>query len=99
MIRGTTPIFEFTLDFDMSMLDEAWVTFSQNDKIIIDKALNQCECDGQTLVVRLTQKETLELECGCNAQIQIRVKTKEGEAHASDIMEVYVEKILKDGEI
>ena len=99
MIRGTTPTLEFLLPFDTSELAEAFVTLSQNDIVIVDKALNDCKCDTKKLSVKLTQEETLRLSCDCKTDIQVRVRTKAGDALASDITRVNTDKILKDGVI
>ena len=99
MIRGTTPTLEFELPFETALLAEAWVTFAQSGKNILDKNLADCVCNGSTLSVRLTQEETLALNCGCVTEIQLRVKTVEGDALASDPVKVYTDRILKDGVI
>lgn len=99
MIRGTTPTLEFIIPFDTGQLAEAFVSLSQNEVVIIDKALTECQCNGDKLIVRLTQEETLKLECDIVTEIQIRARTLEGEAIASQIIKVNTERILKDGVI
>lgn len=99
MIRGTTPLLEFTLPFETSLLAQAWITLSQNETEILTKDLEVCSCDGCKLSVKLTQEDTLLLDCECNTEIQVRVKTLEGEALASDILVVGTDRILKDGVI
>lgn len=99
MIRGTTPTLEFVIPFDTSMLACAHVTLSQNGRIVIDKALDECSCEESKLTVKLTQEETLKLECDCITEIQIRARTTDGEAMASNIMRVNTGRILKDGVI
>lgn len=99
MIRGTTPTLEFTIPFDTSLLAEAYVTLSQNQTVVIDKALEDCTCDDRKLTVRLTQEETLKLDCNCKTEIQIRARTNSGDAIASDIITVNTKRILKDGVI
>lgn len=99
IIRGTTPTLEFTIPFDTDIIDEAFVTLSQNREIIIDKALSDCQCSERKLTVRLTQEETLKLACDCVTEIQVRVRTKEGDAMASNIISVDTDRILKDGAI
>lgn len=99
MIRGTTPTMEFIIPFDTGQLAEAFVTLSQNEAVVIDKALEECQCDANKLSVRLTQEETLKLQCNFMTEIQIRAKTLEGEAIASQIIKVNTERILKDGVI
>lgn len=99
MIRGTTPTLEFVIPFDTGQLAEAFVSLSQNETVIIDKPLTECQCNGDKLIVRLTQEETLKLECDIVTEIQIRARTLEGEAIASQIIKVNTERILKDGVI
>ena len=99
MIRGTTPRLEFTLPFETGNLDAAWVTIAQNKKEIINKELAACKCEGCKLSVDLTQEDTLKLDCSCKAELQVRVKTRDGEALASEIIRVDVDRILKDGAI
>ena len=99
MIRGTTPTLEFVIPFDTGQLAEAFVTLSQNDEVVIDKPLAECQCNEDKLIVRLTQEETLKLECDIVTEIQIRARTLEGEAIASQIIKVNTERILKDGVI
>lgn len=99
MIRGTTPKLEFTIPFDTGQLAEAYITISQKDSIVIDKPLSEITCDGNVMILHLTQEETLKLKANSIAEIQIRVRTNTGEALASNIIQVSTERILKDGEI
>ena len=99
MIRGTTPTLEFAIPFETSVLAEAFVTLSQNNVVVLDKALAECKCDDMKLSVKLSQEETLKLDCNCKTEIQVRVRTKEGDALASDIIIVDTKRILKDGVI
>lgn len=99
IIRGTTPTLEFTIPFDTELIEEAFVTLSQNREVIIDKPLQDCECLENKLTVQLTQDETLSLACDCITEIQVRVKLKDGAAMASNIITVDTNRILKDGAI
>lgn len=99
MIRGTTPTLEFALPFDAGILAEAWVTMSQDKKVVLNKELSDCQCEGNVLTVKLTQEDTLKLKCNCLAEIQIRARTTDGDAVASEIIAVSPDRILKDGVI
>ena len=101
MIRGTTPTLEFTLPFDTSLIAEIYVTMTQNGKTVLEKTLSDCNCSGTSVSLPLTQEDTLKLQQQprSQAEIQIRVRTTAGEALASDIMSVYVGRILKEGVI
>ena len=101
MIRGTTPTLEFTLPFDTSLIAEMYVTLAQDGKTVMEKALSDCSCSGTSVSLALTQEDTLGLQQQPRslAEIQIRVLTTAGDALASDIMSVYVGRILKEGVI
>lgn len=101
MIRGTTPTLEFTLPFDTSLIAEMYVTIAQGEKTVLEKTLSDCSCSGTSVSLTLTQEDTLRLQQQPRLQgeIQIRVRTTSGEALASDIMSVYVGRILKEGVI
>ncbi len=102
MIRGTTPTLEFTLPFDTSLIAEMYVTMTQNDKTVLEKTLSDCNCSGTSVSLTLTQEDTLRLQqqqLRSQAEMQIRVRTTAGEALASNIMRVYVGRILKEGVI
>lgn len=99
MIRGTTPVFTFKLPFNVDLLAEVWVTFEQNGSEIFNKRLCECEHDGDTITVGLTQEETLKLKCHCFTQVQVRALTVDGTALASKIIKIYTDEILKDGVI
>lgn len=99
MIRGTTPTLEFGFPFDVSLAEKVSIVLCQYGKIIIEKTLDDCMVDGQTLNLKLTQAETLSLRAGTKTDIQVRVRTYDGTALASNIISVGTDKILKDGEI
>lgn len=99
MIRGTTPTLMFTLPFPVSTLAEAYITFMQRKEIVLEKSLNECDKNEDSLSVTLTQEETLSLECHCELEIQLRVRTLQGEALASDIIKTNAGRILKEGVI
>lgn len=99
MIRGTTPRLEFALPFDTEMIQEAYITFAHKRNVVFEKTLSECTCEGEKIVLKLTQKDTLALMSESVVEIQIRVLTTHGEALASNIMCAAVNRILKDGEI
>ena len=101
MIRGTTPTLELTLLFVTSLIAKMYITMTQNGKTALEKTLSDCNCSGTSVSLTLTQEDTLILQQQprSQAEIQIRVRTTAGEALASDIMSVYVGRILKEGGI
>lgn len=101
MIRGTTPMLEFTLPFDTSLIAEMYITITQNGVTMLEKNLSDCNCFGTLVSLALTQEDTLRLEQKphTDGEMQIRVRTVAGEALASNIMSISVGRILKDGVI
>ena len=101
MIRGTTPTLEFTMPFDTSLIAELYITITQNGATALEKTLADCNCNDTSVSLTLTQEDTLRLEQKpySDSEMQIRVRTVAGEVLASDIMSIYVGRILKDGVI
>lgn len=101
MIRGTTPVLRMTLPFDTSLIEQLYVTISQSRVVRIEKTLPDCACDQNTVILRLGQEDTLKLSGSqlLKTELQLRVLTKNGEALASDIIDLDVGTILKDGVI
>ena len=99
MYRGTTPTLTFTIPISAADVAEAWVIFSQNNECLFFKELEQCSCGDKSLVVKLTQDETLKFKEGIDLEAQVRLRDKHGNAFASNIIVIRVKRILKDGVI
>lgn len=101
MIRGTTPILEFTLPFDCSLLTEIYITFAQYGTTVLEKSMADCTCSGTLVTLSLSQEDTLKMKQDrmAIAEVQLRVRTKDGSALASNIMQIRVDRILKEGVI
>ena len=101
MRRGSTPLNRFTSDIDLTGAT-VYVSYEQDDRMVIDKAgddvIVEATESGCLIKVRLSQEETLRFRPG-RAYIQVRYVTAEGTADASNIVEVMIGKIIKDGEI
>lgn len=98
MIRGTTPTHIFRLPFNTSLIDEVRIIYAQSDEQILVKETVDCNLDGNTISVTLTQEDTFKFDCKKCVQIQVRVLTAGGEALASKIKHIDVEKCL-DNEV
>lgn len=103
MIRGTTPTLIFTLPFAVSDLDAYYITFGQqfgkSVKLVFEKSSDDCQEDGDTITVVLTQEDTLQLMADNQVLIQVRARTTGGTALASKIFRCPADMILKDGVI
>lgn len=101
MYRGTTPTIVLELDTDLSLanLAEMWVTFKTStvevtkhlQDVIIDNAL-------KTVTVMLSQEETLKLYNG-RGSVQIRFRDENELAYVTEIADLNIGKILKEGVI
>lgn len=95
MFRGTTPTFTFTLQFDTSVIDEAFATFAQSGTVVIEKSLSDMEKDEKKLRVKLTQEETMRLKGNSGVEIQLAVRIGSN-VMRSKIMTTTVNRILKE---
>ena len=100
MIRGTTPRNTFKVNLDLRECDVLYVTYKQAGRTIIEKTINDVTITENTVVVKLTQAETLKFASGdVPLSIQIRAGWANGERVASTKIRTTVDGILKDGEI
>ena len=99
MIRGTTPRLSFTLPFSTGIISECYITFTQLTTIILEKTLSDCEQSEDTLILNLSQEDTLTFIESVPVKIQLRIKTKDNKALASNIINTTADLILKDGVI
>ena len=90
---GTTPAHTFTLPFDASIIEEVHIVYAQN---VLVKRRSDCELNGNEIVVKLSQEDTLMLDNSTLVSIQIRVLTVDGEALASDKINVSTYKCLEE---
>ena len=98
-IRGTTPTITFNLPFNVSVIQNCEVYFSQNDNLMITKGIDDCVLSGNTLSVTLSQADTLMFDEDEKLQMQIRFVFTGGSVDATNIVKGKIGKILKDGEI
>lgn len=97
MYRGTTPVFTFTLPFDCGRITALHLCFTQQEQIVLEKKLLDCTIKENTLSVKLTEAETL-LFNSKKGMVEMQLRVGCGETRlASNIMQVSVEGILKDG--
>ncbi len=96
MIRGTTPTHTFTLPFEVSVIKSLVIIYAQNDIEVLRKEKNDCTLDGNTIVTKLTQEESLKFNHSMPVQIQLKILTAGNDALASYIHTVPVLKCLTD---
>lgn len=94
MTRGTTPIISFSFDeeeLDVTLVDYAEVTISQNHKNVIIKKLGLTS--ENNFEAKLSEEETLSLKPGF-CQIQVKVKLHDNNVVATNIETVSVSDVL-----
>ena len=100
MRRGTTPF--VTINTDQDLRDYAYILFTMEDRagneINIDNSGDAMEVNPDSVVVRLSQDQTLSMSKG-TVKMQIRARDTAGYAIASNIMTSTMEEILRDGVI
>ena len=97
MYRGTTPTISFTLPVDSSRITALNLCFAQQGEVVLEKNLDACRLEKDTLQVSLTEKETLLFDDKKGiAEMQLRIGCGDTRM-VSNIMRLSVERILKDG--
>ena len=96
MRRLTTPEHKFTLQIDSSIINKIRITYAQDNAIVLTKQDQDVFLDANVAKVKLTQEETKKFVSGKEVEIQVRVITLGGDALASDIIKVDVQKVLDD---
>lgn len=102
LIRGTTPTIIITVqtEIDLHQVAEVWIYISQQNKVRVDKQLEDVtfDYDHRKMSVTLTQNDTLALKEG-EALFQIRLLLMDGTALATLASKVDVKPVYKPGVI
>lgn len=102
LIRGTTPTIIITVqtEIDLHQVAEVWIYISQQNKVRVDKQLEDVtfDYDHRKMSVTLTQNDTLALKEG-EALFQIRLLLMDGVALATLASKVDVKPVYKPGVI
>ena len=101
IIRGTTPTIVITIknEMDLTTIQEVWVYISQQNKVKIDKKIEDVTIDAEhrKISARLEQEDTLALTANKDALFQIRLLLTDDTALATVASEVEVIEVYKDG--
>ena len=97
MIPGTTPKHIFKIPLDASQIKTVHIAYAQQDELVLVKTESDCELNGNTVTVKLSQEDTLKFNENTMAKVQLRIITTENESLATCIMAVSVGELLEDG--
>ena len=95
MIPFTTPKHTFRLGFSASLIEEARIVYQQNGEVVLEKTLDDCTKDGNSLILKLTQAETGLFRNNMKVSVQIHLRTTDGEVVATKPKRIDVDEILK----
>ena len=100
LIRGTTPTIEINIltEIDLHQVSEVWVYISQQNKVKVDKKIDDVTFDHEhrKIFVTLSQQDTLDLKAG-TALFQMRLLLQNGTALANIALEIEIDEIYKPG--
>ena len=100
MIRGTTPTITMKLPNDVSIgnVESATISIEQSGKEKITKTLpgDITKESGNTLAVKLTEKDTLSLSAKSQAFVQLKVKTNNNNVLASFPIPIVITDIINE---
>lgn len=97
MRRGSTPTNTFTVDIDLTGAT-VFISYEQKGKVVIEKTGEDLTITPESIVLRLTQEDTLAFTPG-DVLIQIRYVFPNGVADGSNIIRTTADRIIKDGVI
>ena len=99
--RGTTPVHSFALPDELKDVDFAalYITYKQDGKTVIEKDRSSISIEDGVASVRLTQEETLLFSDRWKCHIQVRLRTSAGDALVSNVANIPVYDVLKEGVI
>lgn len=102
LTQGTTPTITINVksDVDLSQVAQVWVYIAQQNKVKVDKKIEDVTIDAlnKTITLRLEQQDTLDLKEG-DALFQLRLLLEDTTALATTASKIQVIKVYKDGVI
>ena len=101
MRRGTNPTLTFKTPYEADMIDVGFITITKRGKILFDIPIDDenVEVLDGFIKLYLTQEQTLQFDVNSKTELQIRLGLNTLDKVASNVVNIPVEKILKDGVI
>lgn len=96
MRMGTTPPHTFVLPKNVGAIEKVLITYTQADRLILEKTEKDCTVDGHVVKTRLTQEETFLFTPKVEVEVQIRVKTTGADVLGSDVVRISCERCLSN---
>jgi len=90
MKPGATPKHSFELPFPAAELAVAYVTYTQDGHLMLEKELSDFQQEGNVVSYRLTQEETLRFKEGRPVRVQFDFRSTSGIRCPSDFITLTV---------
>lgn len=97
--RGTAPTITVGLDIEANTLEALFLTIVQQKMIVLEKSLDDGIPVGTDVVFELSQADTLKLYSDTETEVQVRGRPVGGLPFVSEIFNIDVGRILKEGEV
>lgn len=86
MTPGTTSTHTFNLPISTDEVAELRITYEQSGKIILQKEKDDCTLNDKQVIVKLSQKESLQFASNVIVRMQIKALTTGGDVLISKII-------------
>ena len=99
MYVGTTPQIKINSNIHIDNIKRLWITF-ESQKVELTKELSDCDIIENQIHCTLSQEDTFLLNPDnkdIKIKLQVRILTDDDKAFASNITELQLKKILKEG--
>ena len=99
MYVGTTPQIKINLNIPIDHIKRLWITF-ESQKVELTKEISDCDIIDNQIYCTLSQEDTFLLNPDnkdIKIKLQVRILTDDDKAFASNITELQLKKILKEG--
>ena len=93
---GTTPTHTFTIPFSVADIKNVRIAYAQGDEVKLVKEISDCQLEGNTVVVKLTQEDTLSFDPKKRVEVQMKVLTHGDDTLVSTIKSVSVGRCLDE---
>lgn len=94
--RGNTVPVIINVNVPTSEFLEFHTTFSQNDRVIVTKTMNDCEIGEDFLYFVLKEEDTFYFDHRLPLEIQLRVMYLDNTIRSSGIMTISVSELLEE---
>ena len=93
--KGCTCTDTFNFPYPRSEVATLFITYSEEEEVIVEKTVDDCDFLEGKISVKLSQEETLRFGDNACVETQIRGRLIDNTAIKSKIVKVYTDRVLK----